>query len=293
MKIDWSRPNAIRRLVKFAAAGAMLGVLLLGFNLPLASPAPTFSLNVINTSSKLSTLGDGTRIILMFHNGLDWASGADVREANGNSVTITEVDVSATLSGSPLFTLTVPASTSSTFSLLSNPQTVSRTTTSAGYYEGAGLWQTTVLPGETTAIWYTGWTVGCGEGTGTHLWTFTVHFHVLGSSTSQTLTETAKFKVTQSFPNCVEGSVSDNSNGVAISGASVSLVDLTTSTTTQVMTTSSNGFYFSTASLTVGHSYQVAVTALPAPYTSATEWNGNSQPFTWTGSTVDVMFAAS
>jgi len=288
--MNWGHKMSVRRLVNFAALVGILGLLLF-FNLPIASPAgPSLSINI--TSALLTKLDASTEVVLYFHNGLPWGSGADLREKIGKTITVTEIDVLDTLNGKLYFSLTVTASGTQAFSLLS-PQTATRTITSSGLVEGAGRWQPTVLPGEKVGIWYLGWTVGCNEPKGTHVWAFTVHYLVLGSSTSQTLTGSTQFTVTNTFPACVEGSVSDNNNGAGISGAQVSLLDRTASKFVQVQSTANDGsYYFSPSVMVSGDSYQVVVTSLPAPYTLATEWYGNSQPFTWTGSTVDVLFAA-
>jgi hypothetical protein len=281
----------VLQVSKIAAVSMIMFVVLVaGFlTLPVMSAKnpSLFNASVVVTRSKLSNRGEWTLVFLYIENRAPFGvlGGRGVREGLGNILKVDSIDVQLTLNGVPVAGF--PRTDQLTVDITFEPPTVTRTITAPfGIY--AGRWSPIVLPGERVAVYYATWGVGCGEGAGAYEYTFTAHATFQGSSVVLPAVS-GKFKVEKTFPPCVAGLVATSVTGVPVVGATISLSDLTTGKLVATTSTDSFGNYYfdATVGLTVGDSYQVQVTALPAGFTTVSP-SSTSDSFTWTGSTVMV-----
>ncbi len=266
-------------------------VLLAGFlTVPALSKKTSsfFKASVAVTKNRLK-LGEATLVFLYIKNNAPFEvyGFRGVREGLGNALEVESIYWDITVNGHSVGTWAsgIPRTESITHSITFEPPTVTRTIT-ATFAPWTGRWSPIVLPGETVAVYYGGWIVGCEEEAGVYEWIFTVHAKFQGSPI--VLTESGKFKVENTYPPCALGGVLTSVTGVPVVGANITLTDLTTSTTVATTSTNSYGVFFfdaATVGLITGHSYRVSITELPPPFTTVAP---ASSSFTWTGSSVGI-----
>jgi hypothetical protein len=277
-----------------AIVGALTILTILVIAAPLATSKPLpVSMSVTVVGKSLQGPGDSAYVFAYITNNAPFSTipFRGVRENVGNVVTIESIDSNLTVNNKKFVSFTQPVTTSITFA--SPYDTVSRVITSTSSPPYAGRFSPVVLPGETVAVYYGSWAVGCADPTGAYKWTFTVHAALNGSPI--VLKGSGTFTVEHSSPPCVGVTVL-NESGDAVVGAGIALGDLSTKSIVATGSTDSHGncfFYASSVPLVTGHSYEVYVPYLPPPYTYVTPDTTYPPTFTWTGSTVYVLFTAS
>lgn len=274
--------------------GALTILIILMIAVPLATsvrlPVKT---SVFVVGKSLQGPGDSAYVFVYVTNNAPFGTMRfrGVREDLGNVLTIERIDTDVTVNNAEYFSFTQPVTTSITFA--PPYDSVTRTITSTPSPPYAGRWSPVVLPGETVAVYYVGWAVGCADPAGVYKWTFNVHATFQGSPI--VLTDSGKFTVKHASSACVQISIHASGTGDAVVGAGITLTDLDTSTVIATGSTDSRGncfFYASKVPLVTGHSYEVGVTSLPLPFTGVIPDATYPPTFTWTGETQYVVFTA-